>query len=219
MAKQKPRHFKRAHVEPALIAGLTALALAVTPRQQDQLLLFTELLTKWNRVYNLTAEREPLAIMTRHILDSLSIAPHLPGQRIIDVGTGPGLPGMPLAILFPDRHFTLLDSNSKRMRFLAQAIAELKMDNVELIEDRVENFQPSQCYDSIITRAFSRLLDIVIKTRHLCCQGGTILAMKGNHPEEEVALLTNEVAKVTTIRLAPAPTAERHLILLNPFPQ
>lgn len=153
---------------------------------QQQLLNYLELLQKWNQVINLTAIRNVDDMVTHHILDSLSIIPYLHGQRFIDVGTGAGLPGIPLAITQPDKEFCLLDSNSKKTRFLTQVVLELGLKNVSIVHARCEEFQPEKCFDAVITRAFSSLKEILIHTQHMLCTQGEILAMKGIYPKDEI---------------------------------
>lgn len=153
---------------------------------QQQLLHYIELLIKWNGAYNLVGTDDPEDILVQHILDSLSIAPYVDGQQIIDVGTGAGLPGIPLAIMFPQKHVALLDSVGKKIRFLTQVKMELKLTNVEIIQARVEAFQPQQCFNNVVTRAFSSVADIIKKTQHLLCPDGKLLMMKGIHFEKEL---------------------------------
>lgn len=181
-----------ASIENTLQEGIKSLQLAVSPEQIQQLQDYLALLVKWNKAYNLTAVRDPLQMVTRHLLDSLAILPYLSGQRIIDIGTGAGLPGIPLAIADPERTYCLLDSNGKKMRFLAHAVHTLKLENVTLVEDRAEDFSSSTCFDSVVARAVSSLAEMVDNTRHLLCPQGQWLLMKGQVPEEEL----DELAKV-----------------------
>ena len=161
-----------------LITGTSTLNLSISDQQQRQLINFIVLLSKWNKAFNLTAIREPEAMITRHLLDSLTVSAYLHGNNIIDVGTGPGIPGIPLAIIFPDRRFTLMDSNGKKVRFINQAKQSLSIENVFPIQHRVELFQPDKVYDSIVSRAFASLNKMVQMTEHLAGQDGLIQAMK-----------------------------------------
>ncbi len=147
---------------------------------------YLDLLQKWNRVYNLTAIRNYDDMVQLHILDSLSINPYLRGKRIIDIGTGAGLPGIPLAIINPEKEFVLLDSNSKKTRFLIQVVHELKLQNVQIIHSRCEDYHPEKCFDTIVTRAFASLKEMLVITKHLICTQGQFLAMKGVYPEPEL---------------------------------
>src|SRR5690606_27553111 len=147
--------------------GVAALYLDLDERQIELLIRYLELLAKWNRAYNLTAVEVPLAMVNLHLLDSLSIAPHLRGERFIDVGTGPGLPGIPLAIALPDRHFTLLDSNGKRVRFLFQVRTALGLGNVREVQSRAEAWRDGPGYDGIISRAYSAIDTMLASTAHL----------------------------------------------------
>lgn len=169
--------------------GIRRLGLALPEGAVDALLAYLAMLVKWNQAYNLTAVRDPAEMVTRHLLDSLAVAPHMRGERIIDVGTGAGLPGIPLAIAFPERSFTLLDSNSKKTRFLIQARAELGLANVEVVHSRVEAYRPGQGFDCIMTRAYASIADILSSSGHLLSEGGEFLAMKGAVPEQELAAM------------------------------
>ena len=144
-----------------LASGLEALSLDLTNDQKQQLVEFVLLIDKWNKAYNLTSIRCPKQMMVKHILDSLAIVPHLTGDNIIDVGTGPGLPGMPLAIAFPDKTFTLLDSLGKRVRFMTQCVHTLKLTNVTPVNSRVENHVGEKPYDIVLSRAFASLKDML----------------------------------------------------------
>jgi 16S rRNA (guanine527-N7)-methyltransferase len=184
----------------------------------DELLMeyVTELMN-WNRVYNLTSVRKPTDIVTRHILDSLSIVEHLHGDRILDIGTGAGLPGIPLAIACPEREFVLLDSSSKKLRFVQQTLGILKLDNVRLENVRVDEYQPDELFDTTICRAFSDLPDYYRYASHLCNDGGRLLAMKGVYPMTEIECLedTGVVADVMVLKV-PGLDAERHVVSMRP---
>lgn len=154
--------------------------------QQSNLLAFVALLVKWNRVYNLTAVRDAYEMLTRHIFDSLSILPYLQGPRIIDVGSGAGLPGIPLAIAKPEYQFVLLDSNRKKTRFMQQVKTELRLNNVAVACSRAENFYPDESFDSVISRALASLSQIVAWSSHFCRENTVILAMKATVSEAEL---------------------------------
>lgn len=161
-----------------LDAGLERLNLSLSVSQHQQLLDYVALLFKWNKVYNLTAVRSPLQMIDRHILDSLAIVRYVTGPRILDIGTGAGLPGIPLAICHPALSCTMLDSNGKKTRFVQQTLAELKLQNASVVQSRVEDCQMPP-FDQIITRAFSSPVDILERAAHLCTGGGTMLFMMG----------------------------------------
>ncbi|KJS05702.1 MAG: 16S rRNA methyltransferase [Gammaproteobacteria bacterium BRH_c0] len=200
-------------IENELREGLLTLDMSLTDSQISQLLSYLELLHKWNRAYNLTAVEDPLEMVSLHLLDSLAIAPYLQGKGFIDVGTGPGLPGIPLAIAMPDRHFTLLDSNGKRVRFLFQVRTQLKLANVEEVQARAESFQPQALYDGVISRAYSSIRTMVQSTAHLLAPQGTFYAMKGRFPDRELSELVKPYTVTATHRLqVPAVDGERHLI-------
>jgi 16S rRNA (guanine527-N7)-methyltransferase len=190
--------------------GLDALALEIHACQLDALLAFIQLMVKWNQAYNLTAVRDPLDMVAIHLLDSLAVLPHLQAPRIADIGTGAGLPGIPLAICLPDQDFVLVDSNAKKTRFVRQAVLELKLKNVEVVHSRVELFKAKALFSTVITRAFAGMADIVKLTEHLLAEGGVLLAMKGRLPEQELAEL-KAAYSVIPIK-APGIDAERCLI-------
>ncbi len=196
-----------------LVSGIASLNLNVTGEQVDQLLSFIKLIEKWNKAYNLTAIRNREEMARLHILDSLAIAPHIEGKRVIDIGTGAGLPGIPLAICLPEVGFTLLDSNAKKTRFVQQVVLELKLKNVEVLHSRVENYHPVQVYDAVLTRAFASLSDIVKLTAHLLSRDGVLLAMKGQNLDAELAEIT---AKKSVISVSvPGVDVERCLVRIQ----
>lgn len=196
-----------------LLSGLQELDLPADAGQIDALLYFLELIEKWNRVYNLTAIRDREAMAALHLLDSLAVLPHLQGPEIIDIGTGAGLPGIPLAICAPHLNFQLLDSNAKKTRFVQQAILELSLQNVSVCHRRVEEFRPEKQFQTIITRAFASLPQTFELARHLLARQGILLAMKGQFPEQEFAGID---ARVEVIPLqVPGVDAERCLIKIS----
>lgn len=200
-------------LKPQLETGLAELDLSLTDTQVNRLIQYLTLLQKWNKVYNLTAIRDPKEMLIKHLLDSLAVVPYMTGQRIIDVGTGGGLPGIPLAICFPDKTVDLLDSNSKKTRFLIQAKAELGLVNTQVIHDRVENYQPKLGYDAVISRAFASMQDMLHWTGHLLSEKGVWWAMKGHQEFEDLTTLPGLVVLEETIPLKiPGLAAERMLI-------
>ena len=197
-----------------LETGLRELNLNCSSLQLEKLLKYLELLQRWNKAFNLTAIRDPLQMVRLHLLDSLAIHPYVQGLKsIIDVGTGPGLPGIPLAILNPEINFTLLDSNGKKTRFLFQAINELKLTNASEINHRVEAYQPNQLFDAVISRAFSSISDMLNQCDHLVSDQGCFLAMKGKKPDSELSQMSKayKVVEVNEVNV-PLIDSERHLI-------
>ncbi len=194
---------------------LAAARIELTDQQKQQLLGYIALLHKWNQVYNLTSVNDPQQMLTRHILDSIVVNIHLKGKRFIDIGTGPGLPGVPLAIVRPESEFTLLDSSGKRVRFLRQVQYELKLKNIIPVQSRVEDYVSD--FDGVISRAFASLQDMVSLCRHLitkpqCC----FYALKGVRPDDELVVLPEEIRLDKIIRLhVPGLNAERHLVILE----
>lgn len=205
-------------VERAIDRGLAALAVDVkAPAAPSRLSRFTALLCHWNRVYNLTAVEQPDEMVVRHILDSLSILPWLQGPRLLDVGSGAGLPGIPLAIARPDLHFYLLDSSAKRTRFMIQSKAQLGLDNVQVIRARVEAYRPDALFDSVLSRAFASLAELLRQAGRLCAPQGRLLAMKGKYPQAELDQIPVNYRLVGVYRLTvPGLDADRHLIHLVP---
>jgi len=175
--------------EARLAAGLSALGMALPEARFAALIAFLALLAKWNRAFNLTAVRDPVDMVPRHLLDSLAVLPYLHGPRILDLGSGAGLPGMVLALVDPEREWVLLDSNAKKTRFLTQIVIELRPDNVEVVQARAEAYVPARPFTTVIARALAPLSTVFRLARPLCAAEGRILAMKGLYPEAELAEL------------------------------
>lgn len=199
-----------------LARGLEALKLSLSPGQCAGLLSYVQLLAKWNQVYNLTAVRDSKEMITRHLLDSLAVIPYIKGPRVLDVGTGAGLPGIPLAIALPEVEFVLLDSVAKKTRFIFQAASEIGLKNVEVETQRVEDYLPAELFDTVISRAFSSIAEFVAAAGSLCRPGGVLLAMKGRYPQDELTALpagyqVREVARV----FVPGLDEERHVVCLG----
>ena len=195
---------------------LTQAEIQLTDRQKDQLIQLVQLLNKWNKAYNLTSVRDPQEMLVKHILDSIVVSPYLQGERFIDVGTGPGLPGLPLAIINPTKQFVLLDSLGKRISFIRNAVRELGLTNVEPVLSRVEEYQPEQKFDGVLSRAFASLKDMTDWCHHLPKKDGYFYALKGIYHEDEVQELDKkfEVKDVITLNV-PELVGERHLIVLR----
>ena len=201
----------------AKLENLLAQAeIQLTDLQKDQLIQLVQLLNKWNKAYNLTSVRDPQEMLVKHILDSIVVSPYLQGDRFIDVGTGPGLPGLPLAIINPTKQFVLLDSLGKRISFIRNAVRELGLTNVEPVLSRVEEYQPEQKFDGVLSRAFASLKDMTDWCTHLPKQDGYFYALKGIYHEDEVQELDKkfEVKDVITLYV-PELIGERHLIVLR----
>jgi 16S rRNA (guanine527-N7)-methyltransferase len=199
--------------------GLAALGLALPDDRVERLLAYVALLARWNAAYNLTAVRDPAEMVPRHLLDSLAILPWVRGPRVLDVGTGPGLPGIPLAIADPRLHVTLLDANGKKVRFCRQAVMELGLDNVEVVQARVEAYRPAEGLATITARAVADLPSLVAAVRHLIAADTTLLAMKGALPEAEIVALRGEGFSAASHRLqVPGTAGERHLVEIRAAP-
>ncbi|MEJ6473624.1 16S rRNA (guanine(527)-N(7))-methyltransferase RsmG [Pseudoalteromonas piscicida] len=195
---------------------LAETSIELSEQQKQQLVDYVQLLDKWNKAYNLTSIRDPKEMMVKHIMDSLVVAPHLTGSNYIDVGTGPGLPGMVLAIARPDINFVLLDSLGKRVRFLMQVKHGLGIENVTPVQSRVEEYQPSVKLDGVLSRAFASLQDMIQWCSHLIDNQGVFLALKGQYPADELEDLPNGVSLSQDISLVvPKLEGERHLIILS----
>ncbi|WP_035481289.1 16S rRNA (guanine(527)-N(7))-methyltransferase RsmG [Gallaecimonas xiamenensis] len=195
---------------------LAQTSLVVTDHQREQLVKLVQALDKWNKAYNLTSVRDPLEMVAKHIVDSLVVSPYLPQGSLIDVGTGPGLPGLPLAIINPDKPFVLLDSLGKRIRFIRQTCHELGIKNVTAVQSRVEEHQPEQPYAAVLSRAFASIQDMLDWCGHLTDANGAFLAMKGQYPEEELNALPKNVQVRAVYPLeVPGLDGQRHLIALG----
>jgi 16S rRNA (guanine527-N7)-methyltransferase len=204
-------------IESQIADGLGAMGIAIPAPAHARLAAYLELLSKWNRVHNLTAVRETEQMVVLHVLDSLSVLPHLmAAHRLLDVGSGPGLPGIPIAIARPDASVTLLDSSHKKAAFLQQAKAELELANVEVVCERVERWHPERRFDAVISRAFSDLADFIEQAQHLVAPGGQLIAMKGVYPFDEIARVpaTHRVAQVVELQV-PRLEAKRHLVFVE----
>jgi len=199
----------------ALEQALKHLNIDLLPAQIEQLLAYHQLLLKWNRAYNLTAVRDPLEMISRHLVDSLSILPWVGSGRLLDVGSGPGLPGIPLAICRPDLNVTTLDSNGKKTRFQQQVRIELGLQNLTVINGRVEQVDTDP-FDMIVSRAFASIADMLTLSGHLATETGVFLAMKGQYPEAELEQIPTGFALQQVHRLnLPDTSGERHLLILG----
>ncbi len=204
-------------IKQRLSNGVQELGLNLPAPVTDRLLAYIALLHQWNRRINLTAVRTPLAMVARHILDSLAVSPFINGQRCLDVGSGAGLPGMILAISHPEQHWYLLDGNGKKIRFLTQAVIELQLDNVEVIESRLAAYLPSQEFSTIVCRAYAPLADYVTSVSHLMAANPRILAMKGALPDEEIqALRAIHLDYHIQPLTIPGMDAARNLVMIDP---
>ena len=202
-----------------LAAGLEALGVPLDAAAREKLLAYLALLSKWNQVYNLTAIREPERMLRQHLLDSLAVVPHTDGETVADVGSGAGLPGIPLAIARPASRVALIESNHKKSAFLRQAVIELALANVNVLEQRVETVTPRGSYDVVISRAFSDLAEFAMLAGPLCRPEGMLAAMKGVHPYDELGAVPTAYSIERVIRLkVPGLEAERHLVVMRALP-
>ena len=200
-----------------LAQGVAELGLRLAPDIERKLLDYVALIAKWNRVHNLTAVRAKSQMVSAHLLDCLAVAPYLDANTILDVGSGAGLPGIPLALMWPHVSVALMDSNHKKAAFLRQAIIELGLKNATVIGERVENWQPPHLYDLVISRAFSDLPEFLRIAGRMCAENGTVATMKGVYPHEELAQLPPDFKLRRVERLSiPGLPPERHLLLLSP---
>lgn len=202
-----------------LDAGLLEAELNLPENVRQKLLDYLALIQKWNKVHNLTAVRDPEEMVTLHLLDSLSVLPHIKSGHLLDVGSGAGLPGIPLALCLPDLQVTVMDSSHKKASFMRQVKAELNIPNLEVVCGRAEDYQAEQLFDIVISRAFSDLNQFVMLTKHLCKADGQWLAMKGVHPYDELAQLGTVSAKAIPAKVVPLKVpglqAQRHLVFLK----
>jgi 16S rRNA (guanine527-N7)-methyltransferase len=200
-----------------LAQGVAALGLRLAPDIERKLLAYVALVAKWNRVHNLTAVRAKSQMVSAHLLDCIAVAPYLEANTVLDVGSGAGLPGIPLALMWPHVSVALIDSNHKKAAFLRQAVIELELKNATVIGERVENWQPPHLYDLVISRAFSDLPEFLRIAGRMCAEKGTVATMKGVYPHEELAQLPPDFKLRRVERLSiPGLPAERHLLLLSP---
>jgi len=199
-----------------LAQGLIELGLTLPAGAQQRLLAYLELMQKWNRAYNLTAVRQAPRMVSYHLLDSLAVAPHVAAATILDVGSGAGLPGIPLAVALPDSRVTLLDSNHKKAAFLRQAVMELKLGNADVVCERAETWKPPAAFEVVISRAFSDLAEFISLAGRHAAAGGRLVAMKGVHPYEEIAQLAGGWQLLRVIPLTvPGLRAQRHLVTVG----
>jgi 16S rRNA (guanine527-N7)-methyltransferase len=204
-------------LESLLSEGVADLDLDVPSGARVKLLRYLALLQKWNKVINLTAVRNPSQMVVQHLLDSLTVLPHIAGRKsLVDVGSGAGLPGIPLALARPELRVTLLDSNGKKASFLRQAVLELGIEHAAVVCERVESWRPDERFEVVISRALAELQDFARMAGHLCVQGGVIVAMKGLYPYEELARLPPAFTVRTVIPITvPKLAADRHLVMLE----
>ena len=198
----------------SLKKGIEKLNLTISSENQIKLIDFIFLLQKWNRRYNLTAITDLNQMITHHVLDSLAIAPLIKqAKRILDVGTGAGFPGVPLALCYPEKKFILLDSNGKKIRFLTQALAEINITNAKPVQERVESYNAHEKFDAIICRAVGSLKDLINNTKHCCSATGRFVLMKGTYPTQEIAEIKWPLIVQST--KVPGLNAERHVIIIE----
>ena len=202
-----------------LSAGVAQLGLALAPRVQATLIEYVALLERWNATFNLTAVRAGDDMIARHILDALAIAPYVHGARVLDIGTGAGVPGIPWALAFPEKHFTVLDSNAKKTRFVVQAVGTLGIGNIEVVQARVEKYRPAQKFSTLIARAFSTIAEFLAGAAPAATPDAEFLAMKGIYPAEEIAALpANYRVTAAPALTVPGLAAARHLVVVKAAP-
>ena len=200
-----------------LAASLCKLSPELAASVQAKALDYLTLLQKWNQVYNLTGVRDAREMVTRHLVDSFAIIPFVAGPRVLDIGTGAGLPGIPLALALPDMEFVLLDSSSKKVQFVRHAVTALALDNVTVVCQRAQEYAPALHFDTVVTRALASIKDVLTMAQPLCAPGGRILLMKGAFPTEELAEMPGgyEIVQVVPLRV-PGLRARRHLVHIEP---
>jgi 16S rRNA (guanine527-N7)-methyltransferase len=203
-----------------LAGGARELGIELTPQRAEALLKLVDELEQGNALFNLTAIRDRPGMLRKHVLDSLSVQPYLRGARLADVGTGAGFPGLALAIVNPERRFTLIEATGKKARFVEQTAARIGCGNVLVVNSRAESYRPFELFDTVIARALSSLADFVAYAGHLCAPGGRLLAMKGKRPDEEISALPRLFRALAVHRLrVPGLPDERHLVELIPAPR
>jgi 16S rRNA (guanine527-N7)-methyltransferase len=200
-----------------LNSGAEQLGAPLSPLHAETLLRLVDELEAGNARFNLTAIRDRLGMLQKHLLDSLSLRPYLTGTRLADVGTGAGFPGLPLAVVNPGRRFSLIEATGKKARFVTATVAALHCDNVDVVQSRAENYRPLELFDTVMARALSSLADFVAYAGHLCSPTGRLLAMKGKRPDEELSAIPKSFRVIAVHRLnVPGLDAERHLVELCP---
>jgi 16S rRNA (guanine527-N7)-methyltransferase len=198
-----------------LASGAAEMGIELNEAGVDSLLRLVDELEQGNSQFNLTAIRDRLGMLRKHVLDSLSLQPYLVGERFADVGTGAGFPGLALAIVNPQRRFTLIEATGKKARFVAQTAERLGLENVQVVNARAENYRPFELFDTVAARALASLADFVAYAGHLCAPGGRLLAMKGKRPDEEISALPKSFRVLAVHRLkVPGLTDDRHLVEL-----
>jgi 16S rRNA (guanine527-N7)-methyltransferase len=203
-------------LEAGLAQGLQVLGITTTCEIRSKLLAYLALIQKWNRVYNLTSVRDPAGMLTHHVLDSVAVAPHIHGRTVLDVGSGAGLPGIPIALVLPQMQVTLLDSNQKKSTFQQQAVIELGLNNVEVMNARTQSWDTRRVFDTLLSRAYAEIADFVAAAARLCAPGGVLAAMKGAYPTAELERIPAGYAVEQVIPLAiPGLAAARHLVLVK----
>ena len=211
------REQQLAELRHQLVAGANILGISLDTVAAETLLSYIALLTKWNKAYNLTAIDDPQRVVSHHLLDCLAIASYVQGSRVLDIGSGAGLPGIPLAITMPEKSFVLLDSNGKKTRFLVQVVAELKLKNIEVANTRVEQYTGAALFDTITARAFSRMGQVIDQSSKLCAPGGHYLFMKGREPTQEIAEIGSDFSVVAThLLVVPGVEGQRRLVVVEP---
>lgn len=208
-------------LEDSIESGVRAMGFPIDPEQARRLGVFLRMLEKWNRSINLTAVRDPHEMVARHILDSIAAMPWVRGPRLLDVGSGAGLPGLPVAIMRPDLRVSLLDSRGRRIQFLNLVAAQLELENVETVHCRVQQYRPRAKFDTLAARAFAAIPELLSATSHLCRRQGRILALKGHRPDTELRDLEQSHGVVTAVHRVDIPglRAQRHIVVIEPRPE